>query len=95
MSKRLRLPVVLSALFLITGYLQAQPTAHYVPGVEACEAPSIPGPGLYFRDYNYFYYSDVNDDASGHSGPPSNFNVFTYAQVPRVIWMTPLKFLCA
>jgi hypothetical protein len=95
MSKRLCLPVVLSAVFLIPGYLQAQPTAHYVPGVEACEAPSIPGPGLYFRDYNYFYYSDVNTDNSGHHGPPSNFDVFTYAQVPRVIWMTPLKFLDA
>ncbi|HUC86315.1 MAG TPA: transporter [Candidatus Acidoferrales bacterium] len=92
-----KLPLIfpLTLLGALPAAVEAQPTAHYCPGVEGLLAASAPGPGWYLRDYNVFYTADTLDDASGHSVGPANFNVFTYAQVPRLIWVTPLKFLGA
>ena len=73
--------------------LQAQPTAHYVPGVEGIKGASLPPPGWYARDYNVFYTSDRLNDGNGNSAGPPNFDAFTYANVPRVIWITDQKFL--
>jgi hypothetical protein len=69
--------------------LQAQPAfgGHYPAGVEGIKAGSLPPPGLYLRDYNYFYWSD---DLAG--GPP-DFNLFAYVQAPRVIWISDFKVL--
>jgi hypothetical protein len=72
--------------------LQAQPIAHYVPGVEGIKGPSLPPPGLYLRDYNVFYASGQLNDGAGNN-THINFDAFTYAQVPRLIWITDLKFL--
>ncbi len=73
--------------------LEAQPTAHYVPGVEGIKAASLPPPGWYIRDYNVAYTaSSVNNGRGDSSGPP-NFDAFTYANVPRVICITGSKFL--
>lgn len=71
----------------------AQPTAHYVPGVEGIKAATLPPPGWYVRDYNVGYYSTrLNNGAGDESGPP-NFKAFTYANVPRVIWISDTKLL--
>jgi hypothetical protein len=53
----------------------------------------VPPPGFYFRDYNIFYTSDQVNNSTGHSAGPPNFNVFTYAQVPRFVYVSNLKFL--
>ena len=58
--------------------LQAQPSAHYCPGVEGIQAASLPPPGFYVRDYNVFYTADRLNNASGQSAGPANFNVFNY-----------------
>lgn len=73
----------------------AQPVAHYCPGSEGLLAPSLPPPGWYFRDYNVFYTADRLNNPSGNSVGPGNFSVLTYAQVPRLIWITDQKFLGA
>jgi hypothetical protein len=69
--------------------LNAQPAfeGHYPAGVEGIKAGSLPPPGLYFRDYNYFYFSD-----DLKNGPP-DFNLFAYVQAPRVIWISDFKVL--
>jgi hypothetical protein len=72
---------------------QAQPSAHYVPGVEGLDAATLPPPGWYVRDYNAAYYSDRLQDAGGHRTGPPNFRAFTYANVPRVIWISDTKLL--
>jgi hypothetical protein len=88
---RLSLGAALLALPLLT---QAQPSAHYVPGVEGIKGASLPPPGIYVRDYNVGYYSDELNNSSGNSsGEPSNARAFIYANVPRVIWITPLQVL--
>ena len=76
------------ALVSLPGILQAQPSAHYVPGSEGLDGATLPPPGVYFRDYNYFYWADQLNDFSGQKSGPPNFDAFTYANIPRVIWIT-------
>ena len=71
----------------------AQPTAHYVPGVEGIKAASLPPPGIYVRDYNVFYFSHQLNDASGHGIDAADAKAFIYANVPRVVWITEQKLL--
>jgi hypothetical protein len=73
--------------------LQAQPTAHYVPGVEGLKGSSLPPPGIYVRDYNVFYFADRINDAQGNEIKPADAHAFIYANVPRVLWITEQKFL--
>lgn len=75
--------------------IHAQPIAHYCPGVEGLLAATAPPAGVYLRDYNVFYTSDRLNNGAGQNAGPANFNSFVYAQVPRLIWMTPAKFLGA
>jgi hypothetical protein len=77
--------------FAITSSLHAQlPVgSHYPVGAEGIKGASLPPPGVYLRDYNFFYSADkVN-------GLPVSANLFAYVQVPRVIWMTDWKILGA
>jgi hypothetical protein len=85
--------VLAAGLAALPGLLQAQPSAQYVPGSEGIKGASLPPPGVYARDYNYFYWAGQVNDASGHSAGPPNFDAFTYANIPRVIWITDTKFL--
>jgi len=79
------------ALFALTMTAQAQPivAAHYPAGAEGIKGASLPPPGVYFRDYNFFYTADNFKD-----GPPQ-FDIFAYINAPRLIWMTDLKILGA
>ena len=85
--------MVALGLFALPALIEAQPTAHYVPGVEGIKGASLPPPGIYFRDYNYAFTADQLNDPAGHSAGPPNFDVFSYVNVPRVIWISDTKFL--
>jgi hypothetical protein len=95
LTKQQNIIVTLVVLASVPAALHAQPIAHYCPGSEGLLGPTVAGPGWYVRDYNTFYTADQLNDPSGHSVGPGNFNVFTYAQVPRIIWVTDQKFLGA
>lgn len=71
--------------------LQAQPivAGHYPAGAEGLKGASLPPPGVYFRDYNFFYFANDFKD-----GPP-DFDIFAYINAPRLIWITDLKILGA
>lgn len=88
----MRLLPLLGLAALATG-VQAQPTAHYVPGIEGLMDASLPPPGWYVRDYNVSYYSSRLNNGSGDRTGPANFEAYTYANVPRVIWISETKFL--
>jgi hypothetical protein len=62
---------------------------HYPAGAEGIKAATLPPPGVYFRDYNFFYW------ANDFPGGPPNFDVFAYVNAPRVIWMTDVTILGA
>ena len=83
--------VVLAGLLAAPVTTQAQPTAHYVPGSEGIKAATLPPPGLWVRDYNWFYFADQVNDAEGDKLVPQH--AFLYANIPRVLWITDLKLL--
>jgi len=85
--------VIAAALAAMPGLLMAQPSAHYVPGVEGIKGASLPPPGIYFRDYNYFYWADRVNDNAGNKVAKADLDTFTYANLPRVLWITDTKFL--
>jgi hypothetical protein len=92
-QKQIGASLTAAGLLACVASVQAQPTAHYVPGVEGIKAASLPPPGFYLRDYNVGYYSSRLNDASGNSIDPVDPNLWIYANVPRVIWITDLKLL--
>jgi len=73
--------------------LCAQPTAHYVPGVEGIKAASLPPPGVYLRDYNVFYFADQANDSNGDKIGAVDVDAFIYANVPRLVWITDKQVL--
>jgi hypothetical protein len=85
--------VLAAGVAALPGLLQAQPSAHYVPGVEGIKGASLPPPGWYVRDYNVGYYSTRANNPSGNNASPPNFEAFTYGNIPRVLWITDTKFL--
>lgn len=93
MKTRLVRCLVAASVALSPLLLQAQPTAHYVPGSEGIKGASLPPPGIYVRDYNLAYYSTHWNNAGGNNAHVPNFEAFTYANVPRVIWITDTKVL--
>lgn len=89
--QKLMLTVV--ALAAIPTLVLAQPTAHYVPGVEGIKGASLPPPGVYLRDYNVFYFADRLNDNHGDEIAAADAEAFIYANVPRLLWITDKKFL--
>src|SRR5512146_3272232 len=87
------LDLLLASLLAAPALVQAQPTAHYVPGVEGLKGASLPPPGLYLRDYNVFYYANTLNDNHGNNIPGVDPRAYIYANVPRVIWITDLQLL--
>ena len=85
--------VIAAALAAMPGLLLAQPSAHYAPGVEGIKGASLPPPGVYFRDYNYFYTADQLNNSAGNKIGPADLDAFTYVNLPRVLWITDTKFL--
>ncbi|MGH7993855.1 MAG: SphA family protein [Limisphaerales bacterium] len=91
--KTTRIISMAGAMMALAASLPAQPTAHYVPGSEGIKGASLPPPGFYVRDYNVAYYSTRANDASGNNANVPNFEAFTYANVPRVIWISDTQIL--
>jgi hypothetical protein len=71
----------------------AQPSAHYVPGIEGIRGATLPPPGVYLRDYNVFYFADRVNDNRGREIDAADARAFVYANVPRIIWITDLQIL--
>jgi hypothetical protein len=83
--------LLFAGLLTLPGFVQAQPSAHYAPGTEGLKAASLPPPGLWLRDYNEFYFANRYNNSQGTKvGSP---DVFVYANVPRLIWITDVKVL--
>lgn len=80
-----------AGVVLLPAVLQAQPSAHYVPGVEGVKGSSLPPPGVYLRDYNVFYTSDRLNDSQGDKISGVNPGAVVYANVPRLLWITELQ----
>ncbi|MDW7980052.1 MAG: transporter [Verrucomicrobiales bacterium] len=93
MKTQTRSVILIAAITAASCLVQAQPSAHYVPGVEGIKAGTLPPPGIYVRDYNVFYYADRLNDADGDKIATADPEVFIYANVLRAIWITDQKLL--
>lgn len=58
--------ILTAGLLALPIAVQAQPTAHYPPGLHGINAATLPSPGFYVRDYNFFYFSDRLNDGNGN-----------------------------
>ena len=85
--------LLIVGLFTFPNLLPAQPTAHYVPGSEGLKAATLPPPGLWLRDYNQFYYADQLNNSHGNKIDGADPTAYVYANVPRLLWITDVKFL--
>jgi hypothetical protein len=83
--------LLIAGLLAVPSLVQAQPTAHYAPGSEGLKAATLPPPGIYLRDYNSFYYANQFNNPQGNK--VASPEVFVYANVPRLIWITDIKVL--
>lgn len=72
------------------GVAALPPSPHYPAGAEGIRAATLPPPGIYLRDYTFFYHADRLD-----GGPPGHFSLAALINAPRLIWMTDLKLLGA
>ena len=88
-----QLSLFTAGLLALPALAPAQPTAHYVPGVEGLKAATLPPPGIYLRDYNVAYYADQLNDPSGRQVAGLDTKAFIYANVPRLIWITDQQLL--
>jgi hypothetical protein len=91
--KRTVMGVVFASLLAAPATINAQPSSHYVPGSEGLFAATLPPPGVYLRDYNWFYYADQFNNASGNKVGGPNPKAFIYANVPRLLWITDVQVL--
>jgi hypothetical protein len=85
--------LLIAGLVTLPGLVQAQPAAHYVPGLEGIKAATLPPPGLYLRDYNIAYQSSHVNDQNGNEVGAAGEHAFIYANVPRLIWITDQQVL--
>ena len=77
--------ILIAGTFALAAQLQGQPLpagSHYPVGAEGIKGASLPPPGVYLRDYNFFYTAGKVD------GMPNGPDIFAYVQAPRLIWMT-------
>ena len=85
--------LLLAGLAALPTIVRAQPVAHYPPGVEGLKAATLPPPGVYARDYNYFLVSDGLNGSDGKNVAAADARAFVYANVPRVLWITEQQLL--
>jgi hypothetical protein len=93
MKRTIRLAAAPLALLAIPVIVHAQPTAHYVPGIEGIKAATLPPPGFYLRDYTVGYYANRANNSFGDKITPGNFEAYTIANVPRAVYITEFKVL--
>ncbi len=86
-NSQLILGGLLAAGVTLAGTVQAQTitAGHYPAGAEGIKGASLPPPGLYVRDYNFYYTADRFNDA------PVEFDINAYINAPRLVWMTDKK----
>lgn len=69
--------------------------SHYVPGAVGVKNGSVPPPGRWFVNYNCFYAADTTKDDSGNTVAVPSSDIFVYANVSQIAWMTEKKILGA
>jgi hypothetical protein len=75
------------ALLLLSGLCCAGEIANYPNGIEGIKAASVPPPGWYWRNYNFWYHSDTMRDADGDK-VDIDFKLDLVASIQRFLFVT-------
>ncbi len=67
-------------------------TGHYPLGVEGIKGSTIPGPGIYYKQYNFLYVSDNLKDENKNK-KQLGYHAVIYSSVHRPIWVTKKKIM--
>lgn len=78
-------------IFMCAGSVRAQ---DYSLGSEGLKAGTVAPPGFYYLMYNQYYSSDTQKNASGKDAD-NGFDLKTFANVHRFVWVTDKKILGA
>ncbi len=90
--------VLVVVLLGLSGVAKGGGGDHYPNGAEGFLAGMAPPPGFYVLNYNYLYTSRAFKDNSGDTidlGPLDDFSLRVYANVTRLLYVTPFKLLGA
>lgn len=68
---------------------RAGETGHYVCGVEGIKISSLPAPGIYYKQYDVFYYADTFQASRGNA--QTRPDISSFVTVHRPIWVTGTK----
>ena len=79
-------------LFFLPALALAGGNTHYTNGVEGIRAATLPGPGVYYRQYNVLYSADTQADGEGKDAP-LDLDLTVYANVHRFLWVTENQLL--
>ncbi|MGE4317764.1 MAG: transporter [Deferribacterales bacterium] len=90
-TAKVLLALVAAVFFMSAPVTYAQ---DYAIGSEGIKAGTVPGPGFYYLMYNQIYSSDTLKDENGDE-IDNGFDLHTFANVHRFVWMTDKKFLGA
>jgi hypothetical protein len=85
--------IITTAVAFVSANVFAQ---HYTPGTEGIKAATLPPPGIYLEDYNFFRWSD-GSTTFGVSPfvVHQKFESVGYLNEPRIVWITDWKILGA
>src|SRR5262245_39157687 len=90
-TMKVRVLVALALTLLAVCGAHGQETPHYPNGTSGLRAGTVPPPGWYYLEYNYFYHTDTLKAP----GAPPTFDVDAYGNVHRIIHVTNYKILGA
>jgi hypothetical protein len=95
-SRRVLSTLCLAAVFSMLTFVQswAGGGQHYPNGVEDFMVGALPPPGTYLVNYMLLVQKNSLRDNSGN-GLPADFNASVFAEVPRLIYVTPFTLLGA
>ncbi len=85
--------VLLGVLGILVGAAIAAEN-EYPNGIEGIKAGSVPPPGFYYKMYNVYYTADTLTDSNGND-LNVDFDVKTFVNAHRFIWITDYKILGA
>jgi hypothetical protein len=92
MKKVLSAAVVAAATAVVAPAAQATEGggSQYPNGAEGFLAGAVPPPGVYLINYDTFYTTNRVNDTNGNK-IPVNVSVDAFAEVPRLLWVTPVQ----
>lgn len=84
------LKLVIIALFIVSASIAGATGGGYTPGTEGAMGPTLPPPGLHYKQYNIVVHADELTDPDGNDAG-IGFDLTVFAQAHRFAYFTQKK----